>query len=79
MGVAPPGDGGDDVFIHRQQQFDTGDTEPYDTERNCCDSQNPYRFVTYQRNIRDKMRGRLRAERRCQGHGVRCGGAREAY
>ena len=31
-GGGTPGDGGDDVFIHHQQLFDTGDTGPCDTE-----------------------------------------------
>ena len=86
MEVAPR-DGGDEVFIRRQQLFATGDTgasdKEYDDRRgnyrasNCCDSQHPYRYVTHQRNIRDKMRGRLECRASLPRHGVSCGETRE--
>ena len=80
-------DGSDDVFIHRQQLFDNGDTGPlrHWTRRSQRKLQGiqllwfsvliPLRVAPKKHSWQDA--GDVwRAERRCQGHGVRYGEAR---
>ena len=72
-----PGDGGDDVFIHHQQHYDTRDTGPYDTDYD--DRKGKYRasqdagtFVRQSVVAKDTVSGVVKVAKEIDEFGVRC-------